>query len=654
MISNRPFLFWLSCLFAMPAMLAAQNSGSEIRYDASQARFEVVGLGKPEGGVKAKWGYLWEFGDGSFSYEESPVYYYREPLTSVTVKVHLTPFYTAVGIPLTRTKTIQRPRFRENAPVESLQSNKLLEVESNAQNRVIPGHTFRMILQYRAGERVGSAREGYLFLFYNQANPEDLPINYEPFTYLANLDGRYRGEKSVAFTEIDTTRLGESLSTVRNLRQTYRQVRIFRMSDLEAGEEGRIFLSMRSDTRLEAYQDKNRTLSFTALWVVPGASYDPGRQIDVYSLQIHQVHDPNRIRVKPQIAYFQKNLPRLLQYHVDFQNISTGIARDVTIYLPVDRGLDIHSATVGKTRPDCDRCDKVGLDSLARCYELKKVGDTLALTFRNIDLYGKKADEIGWNKKPTKGFAELNIFTESGKKMRKTRTQARIEFLGGKPEETNAAVTRWRSRSFQAQLGWNLAPSASGLENDKTERSLLDQLSLALRWQDVPLSTGFSFFGEAGINHFEFFRDTILSVVYLNEAADLEHVERSRITSFDLMAGAGYTWKGRINAQFGGGLSLPTWATVDLQSSLDGVQNLFDEAKTKFGLLQSRDEVSIFDVPFRPERSPALTGSFTLEAGELDIWAIGLRNQFRWFPDYYHGGCLTLWNWQVYARVRLF
>ena len=165
-------LFTLLLIVSCTDFAFAQSffSTGKIDYDPSSGKFslsEVPPLnGWPEAKEAPSWGiYLWEFGDGHYSFEEQPTHRYTKR-GSYRVRLHLTPFY-ATNDPVSLQTRIDAPGKGRRSPAYDLGKKKAL-LESNSSDYIVPEQAFQLVTHYEAPSQISGEQGGYLFVFYNK------------------------------------------------------------------------------------------------------------------------------------------------------------------------------------------------------------------------------------------------------------------------------------------------------------------------------------------------------------------------------------------------------------------------------------------------------------------------------------------------------
>ena len=653
-------------LFVLPysSNFAQYSSDNWLSYEPSSGQFRLQSpppLNRwPQSKERASWGiYLWEFGDGHFSFEEEPVHHY-EGKGSYRVRLHLTPFY-ATNDPITLTERISPPAKAKRPPTYELSGKKAL-LESNSSDYIVPEQEFQLVTHYEAPNGLSGTTGGYLFVFYNKK--KELNIGYEAFELTG--ERTHKGEEALSEEEVIPTIIarlnGGKQAAAMQLANQYKGKLAYRVEDMQAGEQARLFLSFFASPRLKSQQDKNRELTISTLWVPDRPEFNVRTYSDEHKMQILAVYDPNRIRVAPRTAYFRKGYPKTLRYTVEFQNKEEGRVRDVTIKVPIGKSLQLNTAKITGSTPRLPECSATFSGKDTSCIRLYRIRgtykDTVRLVLRNVGLEGKKSKSLFQNKKSTKGAVEFSI--ETGDiKVGTDRARASIIFDEVDPVETRTARTHWRRQTAYFRPGASIGSSLKGFDNDASR--LGGRTNFAFGLQNVPVSTGKAYGVEVGYSNYRFFRQVSTPVEgdgQLPPNAVLITEEHSRLGYLEPRAWGGYELKSWLRAQAGIGISIPASGKVEVQSSIqnpdDDIVILQENGISEFGLFKSKQPLSVFNAESELRNSMGLNWQFGLETGLLDVFSLGISQEMRFFPNLYHGECGTIFSWQAYIRVQLF
>lgn len=631
-----------------------------IQYDASSGKFTATNLPtltkSPGAKKEAVWGiYLWEFGDGHYSFEEKPTHHYAKK-GNYEVRLFLTPFYTSRSPEkYCREIAITANGVLDQTPYDL--KKRLAYIETNAANHMVPGHEMQMIMHYASN----GVRNGHLFVFYNKK--DEKRGNLKPLEMIRENTPYQEGILSSGTVPsiIEKRLVGGARPAVRNLYNEYEDVLAYRVEGIPSGGQQRMFLGFQANAGLSKYQDKDLDLTVTLVWAPDSENFDPKKNRYDHTMQILSVHDPNRIKVKPDVAYFRKGYPKTIDYHVDFQNTAKGRVKDVRVALELDKSLDVQSVAMTGLDIEMGACPTpYRRDTFLPCYEVKRVdrplADSLIFVFHNIDLEGRR------------GFLRSNKFTKAGfdfriqsqdEKVGATRLKAHIIFQDVKPIETNNATLRWRHQTLFLRPGLSLQPSINGFED--IAAGIEQQLNLGIGYQNTPITTGRAYGGELSFTTFHFGR--ALSEVFPEEeefnfpqGALLITEEKAHIQYLEAKAWLGYQVHGWLRGYAGLGLGLPLNGRVDVKTRIADAGDTYTILESKdeasFGLLKSKEPLSIFQGETELANSIGINGQLGLELGIMDVVSVGVGREYRFFPVFYHRKCATIASWQVFVRFQ--
>lgn len=312
MASQKPLFFSLLSLLLLLCMYTAQAQRGFIQYAYAKNEFRILNVDPPVSSPKsskpAVWGnYFWEFGDGHYSFDSVAVHNFPRP-DLYEVKVFLTPHYSfSKPVSYSRKFSVNAPQGPP--PVYSL-GGRRVSMESTGGDYLVPGHEMQFVVHYQAPPD-RAVEEGYVLLFYNNRRETNrFKIKFDPLRFLE--ERLYYREEAMGDDFFSLPRSGlppAGLAAANELFNQHNDVRIFKVQSLKAGQERRLFCTIASDQRLENHQDKDRELSVTAFWLPLGGSFDEKKDRYVHKMEVLEVHDPNRIKVRKRTAYYLPGQP---------------------------------------------------------------------------------------------------------------------------------------------------------------------------------------------------------------------------------------------------------------------------------------------------------------------------------------------------------
>jgi hypothetical protein len=273
----------------------------------------------------------------------------------------------------------------------------------------------------------------------------------------------------------------------------------------------------------------------------------------------------------------------------------------------------------------------------------------------------------------------------NGKKREQVKAQTTVEFEGGEPFTTNKVNRTWHHTGFGLKLGANLMPTLNNYEALSESPSQYYNIGISKR--STPLLSGLSLYAgwEASLSGLAFESRSVAPNGSDNEFFDVQLIKETiNLNTLDLQVQSEFRLKGIIGIGVGGGLSIPIYSSGDFEgvnlSSTDydslglgeyffdfertrmevfdqllNAQNpLFrDDPSSVFGWVQNPEETLIFNEDVTSKRNVGYLFHWFLEAGALNNAAVGLRQNFRFYPNSYKGQCLTINNFEAYIRFRL-
>lgn len=475
---------FLPALFILAASgAAAQSEPAERQADFAFAveaqgfRFQPVmpPLQQKAGAPQATYSWFWEFGDGSFSREESPRHQYRQPGEYEVILDATAHYDNGKKAKKKRTKV---PNARSEAlagtelpDVFSEKGKQAIAMASNAMPRA--GEELVLVISYRNN---GSAPTGgRLHLFFNekkyktshfdfietrahfgeQADPlisEALPAHSLPTSAWASISGRSTAGASVFW---DAPVFGILDDMLGEARGTYREEKAWRFSDLDAGAKRNLFVSLQGSA--DMLRDTSAFIHLGAVF----APDDPALAPERFDLEIEIVasHDPNVIAVSDNRVNYRHVDACKLDYKVRFQNNGEGPASTVDLRIDIPEGLDKAAIRPVEWYPACPVCPKTPV--AYSCLDTSSTPTGFRFIFRNIYLPGSRQKGVG-DRDSTKGFVKYRIEAGDDMPKRSFRSRAAIVFDKNPPVYTNFTKTRFKpGLSPGIKAGYGLEPDSA-------------------------------------------------------------------------------------------------------------------------------------------------------------------------------------------------
>jgi hypothetical protein len=336
------------------------------------------------------WSFFWEFGDGHFSRESTPDHtfeYSGDPEAEeaeFSVRVRAMPIYSANRPPDIDDERLISPGLSgwiEPEPAEYFTDpGKWCESAFNWENDYVKGDTLIAVVMYRNLDETGPV-SGKVSVAFDPAKVDLFPGSgsIRP----------YAGESLLSDSDPGLSFVYEGVSAA-----SLDRMLSWEYAGLEYSAEGkRIFLTMKVNDDLE----DGTELPFLIL-------FEAGSQTDTSLVQrkISGSHDPNLIRISPEIIPATAERDFAYRVEVHFENYGSAIAREVAIQTHLDPALDITSISNIKVKPfplrlaKCDEELKAGF----YCYDLDPL--------KNV-IYWHMIAEIGTMDRYATGFVKFDV-----------------------------------------------------------------------------------------------------------------------------------------------------------------------------------------------------------------------------------------------------
>lgn len=473
------FLFSAHILFSQNAPPERQadftfsNEGRDIRFKPL-----MPPLMQKAGAPKAYYTYFWEFGDGSFSKEENPVHTYASAGDHI-VSLDATAHYDDGKKAKKKKQTVVsagRSEAMADAGLPDVfeqKSKQAIAMASNAKPKAAEELT--LVISYRNNGFVTTA--GRLHLFFNEkkfkashfdfvearthfgetADPlisQSLPAHTLPTFGWAALSLRSSSGAS-AFWSADWASFGILQDMLDNARESYREEKAWRFTDLEAGDKRNLFIGLAGTANM--LKDTSAFIHLEAIFAPDDPTVPPER----FEMEIEIVasHDPNVIAVSDNRVSYRSLGSKKFDYKVQFQNNGEGPASTVRLDVEIPEGLDMTRMRPTDWYPQCPICPKI--PDNRGCLDTASTKNGLTFTFRNIYLPGSRQKDLD-DRDSTKGFVKYRIEADNDMPKRSFRSRAKIVFDKNPPIYTNFTKTRFKPGiSPGLKTGYNFAPDSS-------------------------------------------------------------------------------------------------------------------------------------------------------------------------------------------------
>lgn len=434
---------------------------------------ELPPLQQMAGAPKAYYTQYWEFGDGSYSFEEKPKHQYKKK-GDYTVRLWNTNHYDNGKAPSTRPQKIRIDKDLSQASLEPEKSffaaGEDLDVLNNRDP--IPNEEMVLITSYKNTENYTTS--GELYLFYNEVDFKnknfeltDTRLHYgekiasDIADYASNYDfgdsqyytaSAQDGLYHLNIPQANPMDLSLDLLLAES-QAKYRDMQRITFDNLEAGEERHIFRTLQ--TTPEMIKDTTAIVSLRTIFV-PDKTQDK-KSVKDTELEILSSHDPNRMASNGVLMNYRFVKNREVKFKVRFQNDGEGPANTIRLEIDTPDLFDKSSLQLIDTYPKVALCVKNETPTQS-CIDTLSTEDKLIFTFRNIYLPGSNQKNVKV-RDSTKGFVKYSLkFGEELKKV-KTRSRTAIYFDKNEPVYTNYSATRFLPGiSIGAKAGYIYTP----------------------------------------------------------------------------------------------------------------------------------------------------------------------------------------------------
>ncbi len=415
----------------------------------------------------------WEFGDGHFSFEESPWHAYAQE-GEYEVILCGTANYDDNKKPPKPTKKKVTATAYASAPPSPVGTFTAAEqsIALRTNRQPMAGQELFCIVSYR--NRSAYTTGGRLHLFYNERHfpkshfqflearthyGEVSEAVYSTISQPAVLDWEAwtaipvsAGGSSTAWTCVSPSPGVEDL--LQKARRGFRNEQAWRFSELRPGETRNLFVTLLGTP--DMLKDTHALILLMGVF----APFDPAVPADSFLLEIEIVnsHDPNSIAVSDSRMNFRWAKKRSLEYRVRFQNTGEGPAKKVEITVSTPKSLDMRRVEPIDWYPRCPICTDP--PQPGGCLDTAITNKGLVFTFHNIYLPGTRQKNC-FDKDSTKGFVRYRIRTAPRLAKLPFSSQASIVFDRNEPVITNYATTRFKpGLSPGIKVGYGFHPDS--------------------------------------------------------------------------------------------------------------------------------------------------------------------------------------------------
>ncbi len=433
---------------SIPVEIIVSRSGVNAHFKAELPELKGV-----PGGRQAFYTYLWDFGDGHFSTQESPRHIYKKP-GDYAVNLYVVNNYDDGPRPKRRAKEVSIASTSSVISQTSLDeqnffaSNGVFQLSKNA--NALPGQDMVIV----AG--VKNTGKGRIFLLTNEKvygneglqyvgqsnynNEKIVPIYLSPnlnelWASVSNVTVTQSGSPDYGVKEERSFQSNEAIEYFTDLYESYKTITSYEI-DNNTGDAQFSFVNL--DVTAEMLADTNAIVTITGIYLP-----DQGDAV-IHKLEVPVVtsHDPNKMSLKQsRLSYRTISKKKELIYKVQFQNDGEGDAKNVVLEIALPKSVDPTTFKLLNLYPQCDTCLT---ESQRGCWnQYIKGPDTLVFHFKDISLPGTKAEDI-IDQDSTKGFIRFSVQTRKKLKNKAFKARTNIYFDKNDPIKTNSVTGRFR------------------------------------------------------------------------------------------------------------------------------------------------------------------------------------------------------------------
>lgn len=435
------------------------NFDTEITRDGIQFTANLPTLNAKVGGREPFYSYLWDFGDGHFSYEANPVHNYKLP-GSYVPQLYVVNNYDDGPRPKKGTKKVYLASgANEDISISNdekhfFSTNGIFQIAKNA--NALPGEDVTLIVG------VKTEVKGRIFLLTNEKEYGQEGLVYvDQTTYFQEkiLPAPELSDLSNTFASIQKSTLHYSGSpdygvkeeknfkdqeAVRYFSKLYNSYKSIGQYEVQSNDGVAQFSFINLDVTPEMLVDTNAIVTITGIFI-PEHSFEA--YIHKLEVPIVASHDPNKMSIKKaRVNYrtFFKKKEHI--YKVQFQNDGEGDAKNVRLEMALPKQADISSFELLHLSPQCEECQS--MDDTGCWIVTPKGKDSLVFHFKDISLPGSAAPDVN-NMDSTRGFIRFKMKSKIIVDNKKFPARTQIFFDKNEPITTNWATGRYK---------WNLSP----------------------------------------------------------------------------------------------------------------------------------------------------------------------------------------------------
>ena len=448
----------------------------EYNIDGSQVKFtpKTPPLNQIAGAPKAFYNHFWEFGDGEYSKEESPVKTYKKE-GEYEVKLWATNVYDTGKPPTTRPKKI---KVNKADDLTNSQASMESDLELIRNREPIPEEELVIVMSYKNIKDY--ATNGSLYLFYNEQkykadnfeladtrtyhNETNISSEGLVFSHDINDETCFYASAEYKINLLrarfqDSTEKENIELTLAEAKSTYKKSSVLKFENMKPNEERNIFYTLK--TTPEMLKDTSAIISVRSVYI-PDSNY-PTHKVKDMEMEIVTSHDPNKMSSNSTFLNYRFVRLKRPKYKIRFQNNGEGPASTIRLETDIPDMFDKTTIRVEDMYPKVKICPKKEVQY--SCLDTTYTEKQAIFTFKNIYLPGSEQKNVK-DYDSTKGFVKYSLKFGKNFHKQRTKSQTAIIFDKNDPIITNYSTTRFLpGLSIGVKTGYN---SFSSLDNSKS------------------------------------------------------------------------------------------------------------------------------------------------------------------------------------------
>lgn len=441
---------------------------------AIQLKPKTPPLNQIAGAPKAFYRHFWEFGDGDFSREETPVKHYKKQ-GEYMVKYWATNVYDTGKPPISRPKKIKVDQAKASAKDQASMTDN---IELIRNREPIPSEEIVVVMRYKNNKNY--ATNGTLHLYFNEQKyradnfeladtrvyNNERQLNNVDYVFTNDVDDErrfYATSKNKALVlhtrDQDSTEKENLELTLATAKATYKNASTIAFDNMKPDEERNIFYTFK--TTPEMLKDTSAIISVRSIYI-PDNNYKTHKVKDM-EMEIVTSHDPNKMSSNATFLNYRLVRFKRPKFKIQFQNNGEGPATTIRLETDIPEMFDKSSIRVEDLYPKVEICPKKEVSY--SCLDTTYTKQQAVFTFKNIYLPGSEQKNVK-DYDSTQGFVKYSLKFAKDFHKQKTKSRTAIIFDKNDPIITNYSTTRFLpGLSIGAKAGYNIF---NALENSKS------------------------------------------------------------------------------------------------------------------------------------------------------------------------------------------